>query len=75
MFLPTSLGLPPFESNDYPSDLYPTLQLAIEHERRVELAFEFHRFFDLVRTGRAIEIMQAEGYNNINEDRLLFPIP
>ena len=69
------VGLPHFGSDDYPDHLYPTLQLAIEHERRVELAFEFHRFFDLVRTGRAIEVMQAKGYSNINQNRLLFPIP
>lgn len=28
---------------------YPTLKLAILHERRVELAFEHHRWFDLLR--------------------------
>ncbi len=28
---------------------YPTLKLAIMHERRVELAFENHRWFDLLR--------------------------
>lgn len=28
---------------------YPTLKLAILHERRVELAFENHRWFDLIR--------------------------
>ncbi|MCF0069122.1 RagB/SusD family nutrient uptake outer membrane protein [Dyadobacter sp. CY261] len=28
---------------------YPTLKLAILHERRVELAFENHRWFDLLR--------------------------
>lgn len=68
-------GMPLFGSSEYPLGLYPTLELAIEHERRVELAFEFHRFFDLVRTGRAIEIMQAKGYSKINSDRLLWPIP
>lgn len=68
-------GLPEYGSAGYPSDLYPTLDLAIEHERRVELAFEFHRFFDLVRTGRAIEVMQSKGYSNINSNRLLWPIP
>jgi starch-binding outer membrane protein, SusD/RagB family len=69
------VGLPPYGSAEYPSDLYPNLALAIEHERRVELAFEFHRFFDLVRTGRALAVMQAKGYSNLNADRLLFPIP
>jgi hypothetical protein len=33
---------------DYTSK-YPTLKLAILHERRVELAFENHRWFDLLR--------------------------
>ncbi|MGF1585972.1 MAG: RagB/SusD family nutrient uptake outer membrane protein [Bacteroidales bacterium] len=67
-------GLPRFGSDEYPTDLYPTLERAIEHERRVELAFEFHRFFDLVRTGRAVEVLQAKGYN-LNVNNLLFPIP
>lgn len=34
---------------------------ALAHERRVELAFENHRWFDLVRTGKAIEVMRAYG--------------
>ncbi|MEX2234568.1 MAG: RagB/SusD family nutrient uptake outer membrane protein [Cyclobacteriaceae bacterium] len=34
---------------------------AIAHERRVELAFENHRWFDLLRTGKAIEVMAAYG--------------
>ena len=32
---------------------------AIEKERRVELAFENHRWFDLIRTGRAKDVMIA----------------
>ncbi len=68
------VGMPAYGSVDYPSDKYTTLALAIEHERRIELCFEFHRFFDLVRTGRAMEIMQAKGYD-IKETELLFPIP
>jgi len=67
-------GLPPFGSLEYPGDLYPTLDLAIEHERRVELSFEYHRFFDLVRTNRAIEVIQDYGFD-INANKLLFPIP
>jgi len=31
------------------------------HERRVELAFENHRWFDLLRTGKAIKVMTAYG--------------
>src|SRR5690606_37338417 len=61
-------------------------RVAVAHERRVELAFENHRWFDLVRTGKAVEVMTAHGeamkqnytltyptaYQDIN---LLFPIP
>jgi starch-binding outer membrane protein, SusD/RagB family len=36
-------------------------RLAIEKERRVEFAGEGHRWFDLVRTGRATAVMQAHG--------------
>lgn len=68
------VGLPLYGSADYPSDLYPTLELAIEHERRMELCFEMHRFFDLVRTGRAYEVMRDK-VPGIRNDRLFFPIP
>lgn len=67
------VGLPGFGQAGYPAQ-YNTLAKAIEHERRVELAFEFHRFFDLVRTGRAVEVLQAKGYK-ITSDNLVFPIP
>ncbi len=67
------VGLPGFGQAGFPAQ-YNTLAKAIEHERRVELAFEFHRFFDLVRTGRAIEVMQAKGYK-ITQNNILFPIP
>lgn len=33
----------------------------IYHERRVELAFENKRWFDLVRTGRAVDVITAYG--------------
>lgn len=67
------VGLPGFGQPGFPSK-YNTLALAIEHERRVELSFEFHRFFDLVRTGRAIEVMKSKGYK-IDQNNLFFPIP
>ncbi len=34
---------------------------AIQDERRLELAGESHRWFDLVRTGKAVEVMIAHG--------------
>ncbi|HVU55394.1 MAG TPA: RagB/SusD family nutrient uptake outer membrane protein [Puia sp.] len=47
---------------------------ALYKERRVELAFEGHRWADLVRTGRALSTMQAT-YPNITAERLVLPIP
>lgn len=38
-------------------------RLAIERERRVEFAFENQRFFDLVRTGRAVEVLNNQIFN------------
>ncbi|MEL6140242.1 MAG: RagB/SusD family nutrient uptake outer membrane protein [Bacteroidota bacterium] len=51
------------------------LREAIWRERRVELALEQHRWFDLVRTGRAASIMQAVGKNFQEGKNELFPIP
>ncbi len=59
------------------------MRLAIEKERRLELAFEGHRWFDLKRTGRAIEVMNnAKGPDgvtplgyNLTPNRLIWPIP
>lgn len=67
-------GLPLFGSPGYPAAKYPTLELAIEHERRVELATEFHRWFDLKRTNRAIPVLTAKG-KPVNEGNLLLPVP
>ena len=59
----------------------------ILHERRMELSFEGHRYFDLVRTGKAIEYISAILMNNneyekriwrselIPEYQLKLPIP
>ena len=66
------VGLPAFGAAGYPSELYPTLERAIEHERRMELGMEMHRFFDLVRTGRAVEVMQSKVDGDVI---ILFPIP
>ena len=51
-----------------------TFRRAVWQERRLELALEGHRWFDLVRTGQAIEAMRAVKLD-ITEDDLLYPIP
>jgi hypothetical protein len=58
------------------------MALTIEKERRLELAFEGQRRFDLLRTGRAIEVMNAQkdgAGNNLNYNlqpgELYYPVP
>lgn len=41
-------------------------------ERRLELSFEGHRWFDLLRTGRALDVLAPLGMQSF---RVLFPIP
>ncbi len=43
-------------------------------ERRVEFAFENQRWFDLLRSGNAIETLRLHG-KSLDEHNLLFPIP
>ena len=50
------------------------LREAIRHERRVELALEPDRFYDLVRWGIAQEVLQAAGKNYQPKNALL-PLP
>ena len=72
--------------SDFTSTNQKELKKAIQHERRMEFAFENHRWFDLLRTGTAVDVMTAHAakerkaksylsagaYNNI---RLLFQYP
>lgn len=77
--------LPPFPYGSY-SDNQTDLRKAIRHERRVELAMEGQRFFDLVRWGVAADVMNT--YREHESDAVknymmpfkagkheLFPIP
>ncbi|HEX7049209.1 MAG TPA: RagB/SusD family nutrient uptake outer membrane protein [Longimicrobiales bacterium] len=48
---------------------------AIWRERRHELAMEQHRWFDLVRQGRAAEVMSALGKTFVTGKHELYPIP
>jgi hypothetical protein len=48
-------------------------RLAIEQERRLEFAFEGHRYFDLKRTGRINEVLPDIG--TLGKAKWLFPIP
>lgn len=43
-------------------------------ERRWELAFEFHRWFDLKRSGKLVETLKAKGYP-VLPHYILFPVP
>ena len=61
----------------------------VADETRHELAFENHRWTDLIRTGKAIEVISAhalrmkalypwlipQAFSDITEKRLLYPIP
>ncbi|MBD5281153.1 MAG: RagB/SusD family nutrient uptake outer membrane protein [Bacteroides sp.] len=50
----------------------------IIHERRMELAFEGHRWFDMIRINGgsyAVDFLKSIGKNNVTVERLLFPIP
>lgn len=60
----------------------------VANEMRHELAFENHRYTDLIRTGKAIEVLTAHGQDmisrysfipansfNVTQERLIYPIP
>lgn len=67
-------GLP-----DVPSGLNKEqMREKIIHERRMELAFEGHRWFDMIRIQNgeyALRFLRSIGKTNVTKERLLFPIP
>lgn len=51
---------------------------AVLHERRMELAFEGHRWFDLIRIDNGqygLDFLHSIGKVNATQNHLLFPIP
>ncbi len=74
----TRAGLAKKTATDIPTQ--QAFRLAMEQERRVELAFEGHRWFDLVRTDRAIAVLngkkdQIRLVADLTANNLVFPIP
>lgn len=82
-------ALPAFPAYGY-ADTADGLRQALRHERRVELAMEGHRWFDLVRWGIAAQVMDKDtgSYGSTESDEVraemanfiegkceLFPIP
>lgn len=51
------------------------LRNAIRHERRIELAVEWDRFYDLVRWGTAKTVLHAAGKTNYQDKHALLPLP
>ncbi|HBK32856.1 MAG TPA: RagB/SusD family nutrient uptake outer membrane protein [Porphyromonadaceae bacterium] len=51
------------------------LRDAIRHERRVELAVEWDRFYDLVRWGVAKDVLHAAGKTGYQDRHALLPLP
>ena len=82
-------GLPLYEQamqNSIFATRYPTLKLAILHERRVELAFEQKRWYDLLRAFTKSELVQffkskdqsefgVANLQNFSEKDRYYPIP
>ncbi|WP_299524896.1 RagB/SusD family nutrient uptake outer membrane protein [uncultured Lutibacter sp.] len=55
-----------------------SLKEAILHERRMELAFEGQRWFDLIRINNGqygLDFLHSIGKTNASEKHLLFPVP
>lgn len=74
----TRANMPVYQSGDLPDQ--NSFRDAVFNERRLELATENHRWFDLVRTGRAVQVMNAYfiasgSISRVDDHQILFPIP
>jgi hypothetical protein len=66
-------GLPNITTTDK-----TVMKEAIINERRIELAFEGHRWFDLIRIDGgdyAVKFFHSIGRTNATKERLLWPVP
>jgi hypothetical protein len=68
----TRAGLPAYSTSDVPDQA--SFRDAVLRERCWELPLENQRWYDLLRTGRAISALAEVGLT-IGQDDLLFPIP
>ena len=68
-----SVQMPPLPTAQYPTGNKGDIFKAIVHERKVELAFEYHRLNDLKRWGLAPTELSSVGF--ISPKHLNFPIP
>jgi starch-binding outer membrane protein, SusD/RagB family len=72
-------GYPNIPPNLLPNVVYtnqPDVRAAIQHERRVELGFEFHRYFDIIRWGEIYAKNALHDRPNFNySQHKHFPIP
>jgi starch-binding outer membrane protein, SusD/RagB family len=69
-------NIPPSLLPDVTYTNQPDVRAAIQHERRVELGFEFHRYFDIIRWGETYARQALHDRPNFNYDlHKHFPIP
>lgn len=72
-------GLAPKTAADVPDQ--QSYRIWMENERRHEFCFENIRWFDLVRTDRALDVMRdflstyGLGQNVIGKEQYIYPIP
>lgn len=70
----TRAGLPVYTAAELPTK--EAFAAALLDERKFEFAFENQRWFDMLRSGRAVELTNKSGRPNpIAEYQLVYPIP